>query len=322
MTATLPEDIRDVFERFVTCEYVTVDAKGQPIAWPVTPYYSSGAPTIDVTTGIGYPKKADDASAHPRVALSFSDPTGCGIDAPRRVLVQGTAEVDESDLKANRARYRRESAEKLPATKDMMPPEFVEGLLGWYYDRIYVKVRPERVFAWPGGESAEEPEIFDAHLEEVRSGHVEEPPEPLPAPSEGDGVWDPRMDELGTRYDSAVLAWVAPDGFPLAVRLPVSTDASARRINLGGEPAGLPLVEGLACVTAHGHAPDFTWQENFQVRGDLVRSADGWALVPRKLVGGFELPDEGRLAVLRRNFGKARRFARIAKERKRQRRSA
>jgi hypothetical protein len=33
-----------------------------------------------------------------------------------------------------------------------------------------------------------------------------------------------------------------------------------------------------------------TWQRNFQVRGDLVRTDAGWALVPHKLVGGFEIP--------------------------------
>jgi len=78
-------------------------------------------------------------------------------------------------------------------------------------------------------------------------------------------------------------------------------------------PAGLPLVEGRACLTAHSHAPDFSWQENFQVRGDLVRDSDGWALVPHKLVGGFELPDESMLARYRRNLGKSMRFYRIRK---------
>jgi hypothetical protein len=34
------------------------------------------------------------------------------------------------------------------------------------------------------------------------------------------------------------------------------------------------------------------------------------------MVGGFELPNESQLAVLRRNFKKARRFAKISKERK------
>ena len=85
-------------------------------------------------------------------------------------------------------------------------------------------------------------------------------------------------------------------------------------------PGGLPAIEGRACLTAHSHAPDFTWQENFQVRGDLVRDGDSWALVPHRLIGGFELPDEGRLAVARRNFSKSLRFARTARKRLKQRR--
>src|SRR3954447_13299939 len=101
MTSTLPQDIREAFERFITTEYATIDARQQPIVWPVTPYYSPGAATIDVTTGIGYPKKADDARRNPRVALLFSDSTGSGIESGIQVLVQGTAEVDEEDLAAN-----------------------------------------------------------------------------------------------------------------------------------------------------------------------------------------------------------------------------
>ncbi len=77
------------------------------------------------------------------------------------------------------------------------------------------------------------------------------------------------------------------------VRLPVSLDSGARRILLDAEPAGLPLAEGRACLTAHSHSPDFNWRENFQVRGDLVRAGEGWALAPRKLVGGLELPEQG-----------------------------
>ena len=78
---------------------------------------------MDVTTGLGYPKKANDARANPLVSLLFSDPTGSGLrDAPM-VLVQGTADVDDRDLEANRARYARESAAKLPAISKMMPPE-------------------------------------------------------------------------------------------------------------------------------------------------------------------------------------------------------
>ena len=190
MTATLPADVQATFDRFITTEYTTVDKAGQPITWPVTPYYQPGAPSIDVTTGLGYPKKADDARAEPRVALLFSDPTGSELEQPPMVLVQGVATVDEADLGSNRDRYSRESAEKLPATKDMHPPAFVRGMFSWYYDRIYVYVRPERVYVWPAGDPTAEPQLFGSHVEEVRSGHVEEPELPHPAPRGGPIEWE------------------------------------------------------------------------------------------------------------------------------------
>jgi hypothetical protein len=314
VTASLPDDVQQIFERFITCEYTTIGSRQQPITWPVTPYYSAGAATIDLTTGLGYPKKADDARRNPQVGLLFSDPTGSGIDHGARVLVQGTAEVDDADLARNRERYWRESSTKLPGTKEMHPPKPLRGLFNWYYTRIYVRVRPERVLVWPDGDQTTPPTLHDSHLEEVRSGHSEEPTEAHAPPAGGAEAWDERIEELGRRYDTAVVAWVAPDGFPLAVRLPVSLDAAARRVRLGAEPAGLPLIEGRACLTAHSHSPTFTWQENFQVRGDLVRDDGGWALIPHRLIGGFELP-EGMLARYRRNLVKSVRFYRTARRR-------
>jgi hypothetical protein len=313
VTASLPADVREAFERFITCEYTTIGARQQPIVWPVTPYYRDGGPTVDVTTGLGYPKKANDARRNPRVALLFSDPTGSGTTSGLQVLVQGFAEVDDRDLVANRERYWRESWDKLPGTRRMHPPKALRGLFGWYYTRIYVHVRPERVFVWPDGDLDRAPACHGAHLEEVRSGHSEEPLEPHEPPTGGEIPWGERVEELGRGHETAVLAWVAPDGFPLAARLPVSADPSRRRILLGSQPAGLPMIEGRACLTAHRHSPDFTWQENFQVRGDLVREDGRLALMPHKLVGGFELPNESQLSVYRRNLSKSIRFHRTAR---------
>jgi hypothetical protein len=318
MTSSLPQEVRAAFERFITCEYTTVDAQQRPITWPVTPYYSQGSATIDLSTGLGYPKKADDAKRNPHVALLFSDPTGSGITSGLRVLVQGTAAVDDRDLAANRERYWRESWEKLPGMRNAHPPRPLRGLFGWYYTRIYVKVRPERVFVWPDGDPESPPDVHDARVEEVRSGHSEEPLQPH-EPTEGGALaWDERIEELGRRYREAVLSWVGPDGFPLSVRLPVELDRDRRRIALGAEPAGFPLTEGRACLTAHSHGPGFEWQENFQVRGDLVRAAGrDWAFLPHRLVGGFELPDESMLARYRRNLAKSIRFYRTARRRRR-----
>jgi Pyridoxamine 5'-phosphate oxidase len=312
MTASLPEDVQAVFDRFITTEYTTIDRRGQPITWPVTPYYHRGEGTIDVTTGLGYPKKAADAEVNPKVALLFSDPTGSDLHDPPTVLVQGPADVDDRDLDHNRERYTRESAEKLPGAQEGAPPKFMQRFFNWYYTRLYVHVRPERVYVWHRGPESE-PELFDVRLDEVRSGHNEEPPAPHEGPRTGEPVWDRRIDELGQRYETAVLSLVAPDGFPLSGRVTVEPDRGARRIRLGEPPEGIPLEPGLACVTAHDHSPEFKWQRNFQVRGDLVGDGDGWALVPAKLVGGFELPPGSAIERTRQNFSKVRRFRRIAK---------
>jgi hypothetical protein len=313
VTATLPEEVQQVFSRFVTTEYTTVDSSGQPITWPVIPFYSPGAPCIDVTTGLGYPKKARDAAANSKVSLLFSDPTGSGVSHAPMVLVQGTAEVDDRDLEANRDRYARELAEKIPDAGGGDPPDFVKSRMGWYYKRIYVHVRPERVYVWPGCDPTQEPQLLDSHMEEVRSGHDEEPDVYHPAPEGRAETWDDRIDELGHRYESAVLSLVSPDGFPFSIRVPIEVDRDAHRIRIGEHALGVPAQPGLACLCAHAHDREFQWQQNFHVRGDLVEDERGWALVPRKLVGGFELPPRSAIGRLMVNARKMRRFRKTAK---------
>ena len=313
MTASLPQPVQDVFANFITTEYTTIDADGRPIAWPVTPYYERGGPCIDITTGLGYPKKANDARENPKVALLFSDPNGSGLERPPTVLVQGIAAVDDDDLAANRERYGRESAVKLPGAQKLNPPQSLRRFFGWYYDRIYVHVRPERIYVWPGGDGNAEPELYGSHVEETRSGHNEEPEIGHADPVGGMIDWDSRLDELGARYRQAVLSCVAPDGFPFAVRVSVTPNPGTRRIQIDSAPTGVPLEPGPACLTAHDHAPDFSWQRNFQLRGDLVAAGDGWALIPHRLVGGFEMPPGSALSRYRLNAQKVMRFRRIAK---------
>jgi hypothetical protein len=314
VTASLPAEVQRAFERFITTELTTLDRHGHPITWPVIPYYSAGGPCIDVTTGLGYPRKANDARRNPKVSLLFSDPTGSGLERPPMVLVQGIADVDDRDLDANRERYARESAAKLPGAERSQPPKFLRRFFGWYYTRIYVHVRPERVYVWPGGDVAQEPDLYDSHLEEVRSGHDEEPDVPHERPAGGAVAWDGRLDELARGYSSAVLTFVAPDGFPFSVRVPIAVDPQAKLVRIGAAPVGSPLQPGIACLAAHEHDEGFTWQRNFHVRGDLVEDERGWAIMPHKLVGGFELPPGGMLAQIRANYGKMRRFRSRARE--------
>ena len=122
----------------------------------------------------------------------------------------------------------------------MHPPKPLRGLFNFYYARIYIKVRPERVFVWPDGDLTKEPTVHDAHLEEVRSGHVEEPPEHARLAAAGSPAWDQRMEFLG-EHETGVLSWLAPDGFPISVRVPYSADPSRREIRIEARAgAGCP----------------------------------------------------------------------------------
>jgi hypothetical protein len=132
-------------------------------------------------------------------------------------------------------------------------------------------VRPERVYAWRSGEPEAEPRLFDAHLEEVRSGHNEEPEVGHAGPDGGDGIWDARLEQL----ESALLACVGPDGFPFAARLPVAPDAGDGVLRLPHLPVGMPLEPGPACLHARSGP---------RVHGDLVAHAEGWALVPHAVL--------------------------------------
>jgi len=173
-------------------------------------------------------------------------------------------------------------------------------------------VRPERIYVWPDGDPSAEPQLLDSHMEEVRSGHDEEP-ESAPPPTSGrPAAWDERIEQLGTTYEAAVLTVVSPDGFPFSIRVPVKADRGAGCMRLDVDPVGLPVQPGLACVAAHVHEPDFTGQTNFQVRGDLVERDGEWVFVPHKFVGGFIVP-KGQVAMLRENFKKSLRFRKIAK---------
>ena len=236
VTASLPTDVQQVFGRFQTTAYTTLDSRGQPVCWPATPSYEPGDPCIGVRSAPGDRDDVRDARTNPKVALLFSEPAGSGLDDAPQVLIQGTADVAEGEL---------------------------------------VQVRPERVYVWPGGDATREPQLFDAHMEEVRSGHDEEPDAPHAAAAGGASAWDGSIDALGGSFD-AVLSLVAPDGFPFSVCVPFEADSAAQRLRVSAGVLGVPVQAGLACVTA---------RDRFQVQGDLVDEEGGWVVVPHQIVG-------------------------------------
>jgi hypothetical protein len=177
------------------------------------------------------------------------------------------------------------------------------------------------VYVWAGAALDAEPTLYDAHVEEVRSGHNEEPEEGHVPPEGGLDVWDTRLDRLGREDATAVLAIVGPDGFPFAVRVPVRADADACVVHVEADPVGAPIDPGPACLCAHAHAEDLTWQHSFQVRGDLVEQDGRLVLHPHRVVAGLQLPSSA-FERYRVNVRKILRFRRTAREREQARAGA
>lgn len=158
---TWPPELLDVFHSSVTAEFAGLTRAGLPITVPTTPYVGDG--TLDLSTGLTYPAKAERVRRNPKACLLFADPIGSGSPADNHtvVAVQGLAAVRDADLQANADRYVRLSMAKLPdATKGQ--PRIILRRMAWYYARIWVEITPVRILWWPGRDLTTAPHVWTA----------------------------------------------------------------------------------------------------------------------------------------------------------------
>jgi hypothetical protein len=268
LSTLLPSEVWQVLERSITVEYTSLTRVGGPIMLPVTPYVGDDRATLDVSTGLTYPTKAERARRNPKVSLLYSDPVGSGLVRPPVVLVQGMATVRDADLQANTDRYVRLARAKAPAAFKGQP-KFLLRTFAWYFSRIWVQVTPTRVWWWDSDAMATE-----AHQWVAPPDTAVPPSDPAP-PGKQPGAWleppaDWRMtaEDMIARLDQRSLAWVGTDGFPLSI--PVVGLAQADngfRVWVGRHVPGRPV--GPACLTVHTHPEEFTGQENHTFTGEV-----------------------------------------------------
>ncbi len=253
---------------------------------PTTPY--RGAGTVDVSTGLTYPAKAERARRNPKVALLFADPIGTGASPGPVVLVQGHAAVRDADLQANTDRYVRSSTAKLPtATKGQ--PKFLLRRLTFYYARIWVEITPLHMRWWPGRDLAEPARQWNARADvqlaqsdPAPSGH--QPPAWLEPPL----GWREVAARALRNLPLADLTVVDAGGYPLC--LPVTAgELVDDELPLRVGPGAPELSPGPACLTVHGHAEEFTGQENHTLVGALVDGANGPRLRIQRALAGWSV---------------------------------
>jgi hypothetical protein len=312
-----PDELTEVFRSSLVCEYATVTRRGRPVTWPVTPY--TGGRTLDVSTGLTYPLKAERARANPRVALSFSDPAGYASGSasaarPPVVLVEGLATVRDADLQANTDRYVRESLAK---TGTSGTPWLLARTWAWYYARIWVAVTPVRVTWWPEGDLGAEPQVWTAPADMAAP-----PSDPAPLPPTGASThtassglgpadWRPFADRAERLGDPVVTMTRA--GGPLPVRA-----RTVRRTDEGYVltlPRGVAPTAGPVCLTFHRvrSGPHFS-QENVVLLGKGRREGDELIIAVDRALNDWSVSGS-QLARVRDWFGHGARLrAHLAEE--------
>ncbi|MCX5044406.1 pyridoxamine 5'-phosphate oxidase family protein [Aldersonia sp. NBC_00410] len=273
----------------ITTEYASLRRDGAPVTWPVTPYRGVDDRTIDVSTGITYPLKAERARRNPKVALSFSNPVGSGLDAPATFVVQGLATVRDADLRANSARYLQASYDRFPGTMKSVP-DFMMRRMMFYWARVWIEVTPVRVLCWPDGNLDHEPRIWTTGADTVAP---QSDPEPAgrgagswsnrPAPD-----WRDRTHEAIDRLGMPVLTTTTADGWPLPLRV-----RAAERTETGfvvRPPAGVEITDGPGCLTLHTHGSVFDSQENITLTGRCERTGDDVAFTVERTLNEVNVP--------------------------------
>jgi hypothetical protein len=268
--------IVDTAARFITTEYASLTATGRPVTWPVTPYRGTTGTTLDVSTGITYPLKAERARRDPRVSLSFSYPAGSGLEPAPTIVVQGLATVRDADLVATSSRYVRESTARFPEAIGEVPTWLMKRM-DWYWTRMWIEVTPIRVLWWDGGDLARSPRVWEA------APGTTAPPSDPPHAGSPSGSWRPAPTDWRRRAAGAierlgqpVLTVVDAAGHPLPLR---TRRARAEQDGfLVVAPAGVEMGDGPAALSFHTHREEFDGQENIGLVGTcsvVDREPDG-----------------------------------------------
>jgi hypothetical protein len=308
--------LEPVFQQLITTEYASLTAKGQPITYPVTPYIGDG--TLDVTTGLTYPSKADRARRNPKVALLYSDSVGSGLTNPPTALVYGYAAVRDADLQANTDRYVSEALVRLPAAYKGMPP-FLLKRMSWYFARIWIEITPTKILWWENGALDQSPQEWHASSSLILPASDPTPKGASPAAwKEAPQDWRASVSHAAREMGAPVLTVVDSDGFPVPFRVDHTqlTPDGFQLEFFNGMPAP---ATGLASLTFHTHPEVFNGQENLVYVGTIEpngqfiveRQLGDWSLKGNALTRSISFMTSGRKLAPRLQAEAARRGQRV-----------
>jgi hypothetical protein len=197
-------------------EFATVTRRGVPIDTPLLSFVEPGRDTIDLTTGLAYPLKAERARRNAKVGLLFE---GDGAVETPVVSIAALAAVRDRNIQANAERYIRLSAPMLPGISFGCSRDEVRAAL-WYWCRIFLECTPVNVRWWSRADATNDaPQRWEPVL--VAPPVSDPPPSGAlsPAPPWHKAAWRERACEVLSLDSRPHLTLVDGQGFPLPFRV-------------------------------------------------------------------------------------------------------
>jgi hypothetical protein len=291
----VPDDLSSLVDAYRTCELLTVNRRGIPIAWPTVSLYRPDDGTFLITTSIALPQKAFNVRANPDVALLFSDPTASGLDSPPHVLVQGTASCPDEVVTSvgPRAALWARLSERQPASRTHGANPVSRYLMDFYYMRLLITVTPTAVRSRPG---------------------IDRSPVRVAEAPAGDQAADDAYAAVVRRlpqFSPPVLSGFDAAGRPTLIRVRPTPLPSSRSFAIS-VPDGETMRPGAASLLCHSHDEQLWNLRSFVAVGDLQQDGERWIFTPaRFLPGGAPMGPLGMVRIIRDLRATAAKYLRV-----------
>jgi general stress protein 26 len=153
----LPEQIEEVLNAALVCEFTVVNADGRPITHPMIPIYDGER--IYLHSSVLFSRKLEHIKANPRVNLAVTDLTAThGEPMKHRVSIQGDAVVVDRDPHHDWERVLPLWTKKEPIVEKFFKMRVA---LPLFWERGLIEVTPRKVLFWEGGDTQRPPSVYE-----------------------------------------------------------------------------------------------------------------------------------------------------------------
>lgn len=210
----MPDEVAGLIRSAGLCEFATVSKGVVPIDTPVGCFWGPTG-TINVTTGLAYPTKAERARNNPKVGILLE-----GFRDEPVALVAGHAAVRDADINANIMRYLPEISSYFDTFAAGHSWDSARQAVH-YWARIIIEVTPLTVWWWRSADMLDRtPERWDAPPDTTLPKSDPAPQgEPSSAPRWPGEPWQIQAEEVVAQALPAHLTTMGEAGFPLSIRV-------------------------------------------------------------------------------------------------------